>query len=102
MQEWPTANKKRKAIHFCSRQLGSSVYRVPALTAFDRLAVCFHIRRNALVESCSYLVRKGGLEPPRFYPPDPKFAVHRKQRTYTICDWAQWITTSCDGFSSCT
>src|SRR5580704_17490911 len=59
MQEWPTANKKRKAIHFCSRQLGSRVYRVPALTAFDRLAVCFHIRRNALVEICSYLVRKG-------------------------------------------
>ena len=24
------------------------------------------------------LVRKGGLEPPRFYPPDPKFPSHGK------------------------
>jgi len=28
-------------------------------------------------------VRKGGLEPPRFYPPDPKFLTSTKSISYT-------------------
>ena len=39
-------------------------------------------------------MRKGGLEPPRFYPPDPKFAAHEKSTTCT--DWTAGTPSSTD------
>src|ERR1700690_1495418 len=42
--------------------------------------------REKLVRSrTEILVRKGGLEPPRFYPPDAKFHAHEKSITTTEC-----------------
>jgi hypothetical protein len=40
------------------------------------------------------LVRKGGLEPPRFYPPDPKFPAHEESTTYTADYHLLRITTN--------
>ena len=45
-------------------------------------------------EKSEELVRKGGLEPPRFYPPDPKFLTNDESTTYTGRDLVLQIVTS--------
>ena len=53
---------------------------------FSRWAQNYAQSKTAISRKpCKLLVRKGGLEPPRFYPPDPKFGSHAKSRTYTNC-----------------
>jgi hypothetical protein len=55
----------------CSRKLGT-------IWAHGKMAPVSPFK------SARYMVRKGGLEPPRFYPPDPKSGASANSATFAL------------------
>jgi hypothetical protein len=67
--------------------------------AFDRVNPKSKVKKNkgrsknkADLGSANIMVRKGGLEPPRFYPPDPKSGASANSATFAaLLDYTKQV-----------